>query len=59
MLLKWAFQVSYKVVELEEFVVCIVKALQGTVTLDGQVLSLVRLYICMFIGKVAGLAADL
>ena len=57
-LLKQAFQVSREVVELEEFVACIVEASWGTVTLNGRVLSLVRAHVCMFVGKVASSATD-
>jgi hypothetical protein len=45
-------------VKLREFVVDAVETLWGAVTLDGQVSSFVEAYVCVFVGKVAGSAAD-
>ena len=45
-------------VKLKEFIVCAVEALWETVTLDGQVLSLVGAHVCIFVGEMASSATD-
>ena len=57
-LLEQASQVGSKMVKLREFVVGAVETLWGAVTLDGQVSPFVGAHVCVFVGEVAGSAAD-